>query len=325
MPAYETLHRFEQIKLLSDPRRLRLLQLLMSESASLSGLGRQIGRHPAWVRHHLVRLEQGGLVERQTTATGEHIYRPSAQAFLIQAMVIPQSRRDRTVVLSGSHDLALELLGQEVASSVDVIALTNGSLDGLILLRQGLSQISGCHLFDPIQLEYNRPFVAHLFPDRSIALVTLAERVQGILFQAGNPKGIRDLLDFARADVTIRNRNRGSGTRLWLDASLQRLGIPAQSVRGYASEAVTHTQLARAVCRGEVDAGLGLQAAAQSLDLGFVPLFQELYQLAVPEDLLPQPSVQRMLDQLSRSTFRRRASKLAGYDTTHTGEMLQVH
>jgi len=325
MPAYETLHGFEQIKLLSDPRRLHLLQLLMSEPASLSGLGRQIGRHPAWVRHHLVRLEQGGLIERQATATGEQVYRPSAQAFLIQAMVIPQSRHDRTVVLSGSHDLALELLGQEIASSVDVIALTNGSLDGLILLRQGLSQISGCHLFDPIQMEYNRPFVAHLFPDRSMALITLAERVQGILFQPGNPKGIRDLSDFARADVTIRNRNRGSGTRLWLDASLQSLGIPAQAVCGYASEAVTHTQLARAVRRGEVDAGLGLQAAAQSLDLGFVPLFQELYQLAVPEDLLPQPSVQRMLDHLSRSTFRRRASKLAGYDTTHTGEMVQVH
>ncbi len=133
---------------------------------------------------------------------------------------------------------------------MEVVALTNGSLDGLILLRQGLSQMAGCHLFDPVQREYNRPFVAHLFPDRPMALVTLAERVQGLVFQSGNPKHIRDLSDFARSDVVIRNRNRGSGTRLWLDASLQLLGIPAEAVQGYPSEVSTHTQLARAVHRG---------------------------------------------------------------------------
>jgi putative molybdopterin biosynthesis protein len=158
-----------------------------------------------------------------------------------------------------------------------------------------------------------------------MALVTLAERVQGILIPPQNPKGIRDLSDFARADITIRNRNRGSGTRLWLDASLQLLGIPPEAVHGYPSEVKTHTQLARAVQRGEVDAGLGLQAAAQSLALGFVPLFQEPYQLAVPEDVLPQRSVQCLLDHLNRSSFRRRVSHLAGYDTTHTGELLAVH
>jgi len=320
----QTLHAFDQIKLLADPRRLHLLQLLLDEPASLSGLGRQVGRHPAWVRHHLQRLEQAGLVERQPSCGKERIYRASAQAYLVQAMVTPPSRLGQTLILSGSHDLALELLGEELSSTVDLIALTNGSLDGLILLRQGLSQMAGCHLFDPVQMEYNRPFVTHLFPDRPMALVTLAERVQGILFQPENPKGIRDLSDFARSDITIRNRNRGSGTRLWLDASLQLLGIPAEAVHGYPSEVKTHTQLAWAVRRGEVDAGLGLQAAAQSLGLGFVPLFQELYQLAMPEDVLPQRSVQYLLDHLNRSSFRRRVSHLAGYDTTHTGELLAV-
>ncbi len=320
-----TLQSFDQIKLLADPRRRALLQLLMAAPASLSGLGRQIGRHPAWVRHHLLRLEQAGLVERVETTAREHLYRPSARAYVVQALVIPQARLDRTLVLSGSHDLAVELLGRELAASLEVVALTNGSLDGLILLRQGLSQMAGCHLFDPVQLEYNRPFVAHLFPGRPMALVTLAERVQGILFQPGNPKGIRDLSDFARDDVMIRNRNRGSGTRLWLDASLQMLGIPAEAVQGYPSEVSTHTQLARAVYQGEADVGLGLQAAASAFGLGFLPLFQERYHLVVPEENLSQPPVQWMLDHLNSAAFRRRASQLAGYDTTHTGELLAVH
>ncbi len=321
----QTLQSFDQIKLLADPRRRHLLQLLMAEPASLSGLGRQIGRHPAWVRHHLLRLEQAGLVERVQSTTHEQRYRPSASAYVVQALVIPQARLDRTLVLSGSHDLALEMLGSELASAVEVVALTNGSLDGLILLRQGLSQMAGCHLFDSVQMEYNRPFVAHLFPDRPMALVTLAERVQGILFQSGNPKQIRDLSDFARCDVVIRNRNRGSGTRLWLDASLQLLGIPAEAVQGYPSEVSTHTQLARAVHQGEADVGLGLQAAASAFGLGFLPLFQERYHLVVPEENLSQPAVQWMLDHLNSAAFRRRACHLAGYDTTHTGELLTVH
>jgi putative molybdopterin biosynthesis protein len=321
----QTLQAFDQIKLLSDPRRRHLLQLLMAEPASLSGLGRQVGRHPAWVRHHLLRLEQAGLVERIESTTHEQRYRPSARAYVVQALVLPQARLDRTLVLSGSHDLALEMLGSELASALEVVALTNGSLDGLILLRQGLSQMAGCHLFDAVQMEYNRPYVAHLFPDRPMVLVTLAERVQGILFQSGNPKHIRDLSDFARDDVVIRNRNRGSGTRLWLDASLQLLGIPAKAVHGYPSEVSTHTQLARAVSHGEADVGLGLQAAACAFGLGFLPLFQERYHLVVPEENLSQSPVQSMLDHLNSATFRRRASRLAGYDTTHTGELQTVH
>lgn len=320
-----TLQSFDQIKLLADPRRRALLQLLMAAPASLSGLGRQVGQHPAWVRHHLLRLEQAGLVERVQSAAREHLYRPSARAYVVQALVTPQARLDRTLVLSGSHDLAVELLGSELASAIEVVALTNGSLDGLILLRQGLSQMAGCHLFDPVQMEYNRPFVAHLFPDRPMALVTLAERVQGLLFQAGNPKQIRGLSDFARADVVIRNRNRGSGTRLWLDASLQLLGIPAEVVHGYPSEVTTHTQLALAISEGEADAGLGLQAAASAHGLGFLPLFQERYHLVVPAENLSQTSIQRTLDHLNSAAFRRRASQLAGYDTTHTGELLSVH
>jgi DNA-binding transcriptional ArsR family regulator len=53
---------FDQIKILADPRRLAILKKLMAKPASLSGLGRELGEHPAWIRHHLKQLEAAGLV-----------------------------------------------------------------------------------------------------------------------------------------------------------------------------------------------------------------------------------------------------------------------
>ena len=67
MLPIQALHSFEQIKLMADPRRLRILRILMSGQASLTMLGQQIGEHPAWVRHHLKQLEAAGLVELAET------------------------------------------------------------------------------------------------------------------------------------------------------------------------------------------------------------------------------------------------------------------
>ena len=52
-----------QFAAISDPHRLAILRLLMARSARLVDLGEAMGRHRAWVRHHLMRLVEVGLVE----------------------------------------------------------------------------------------------------------------------------------------------------------------------------------------------------------------------------------------------------------------------
>lgn len=93
MKTIAPLTSFDQIKLLSDPRRLEILRLLMAESATLSQLGRVLGRHPAWVQHHIKALEAGGLVEiaevRVTAGVTEKFYRARAGGFLLQEMILP--------------------------------------------------------------------------------------------------------------------------------------------------------------------------------------------------------------------------------------------
>ncbi len=324
-PTVERLNVFEQIKLLADKRRLAILRHLMGGPASLTQLGRLLGEHPAWVRHHLIRLEQAGLVELADTRTAagvtEKFYRAKANAFLLQEMILPEDPACPTVVFSGSHDLAIELLAHQLEKHLHIILLPVGSLDGLVALRQGLGHLSGCHLLDPSG-EYNLPYVRHLFPDRPTTIVTLAEREQGLILPPGNPKNIRGLADLARADIVFINRNAGSGTRIWMDQQIRQLGIPPAAIRGFQRTAATHTECARLVQTGEADLALGLHAAAHQHCLDFIPLFHERYDIVIPEEQLE--TVSPLLEMLQTRSFRRSVQGLSGYDTTHAGEQIPL-
>ena len=210
MDTFKVLQDLEQVKTLSDPRRLAILRLLMSGPATLTQLGRSLGEHPAWVRHHIKKLEESGLVEISSTQiTGgfvEKYYSAKANALLIQEMILPQSPQISTVVLMGSHDIALERLSRHLAQKqvgVNLLVLPVGSLDGLVALRQGLAHLTGCHLLDPENGDYNRPYVRHIFPDRDISMVTVAEREQGLILPPGNPLEIYKIEDLIRPDVRL--------------------------------------------------------------------------------------------------------------------------
>jgi putative molybdopterin biosynthesis protein len=320
-----SIHSLEQIKLLTDPRRLAILRRLMSAPASLTQLGAALGEHPAWVRHHLKQLEAAGLVElvetRVQSGVTEKFYRARAGGFLLQQTILPDDPAHPTVVFSGSHDLAVELLAEKLSPHLTVLTMPVGSLDGLVSLRQNLCHLSGCHLLDA-DGEYNLPFVRRFFPDRAIQIVTLAHREQGLMTAPGNPKGIRGLPDLTRADVTFVNRNPGSGTRLWLDRQLAAQNIPPGAIRGYGEVVSTHTESARRVQSGAADAAVGLRAAASQFGLDFTPLFHERYDLVLPQE--QAEFLAPLLETIQTSAFRRSVESLTGYETAHTGEQIPL-
>ena len=322
---------FESLKVVADGRRLAILRLLLWEPATLSQLGKLLDMHPAQVRHHLKQLEAAGVVELAATQISggfvEKYYRATARAFVINLAVTPQRPQQEAVVAMGSDDPALEALAGALRrhqSAPDVFAVPVGSLDGLVALRQGVCRLAGCHLPDGEGDDYNLSYVRHLFPGQTMLLLTLAYRQQGLLLARGNPRSVQGLADLARADVTFVNRRRGAGTRLWLDRQLGRLGIAPEQVRGYQREVNTHFEVAETVARGEADVGLGLLAAAQQQGLGFVPLFEERYELVVPEADVADPGLQPLLDCLQTADCRRIINGLAGYSAVRTGEERRV-
>jgi molybdopterin molybdotransferase/putative molybdopterin biosynthesis protein len=319
------LHTFDQLRILSDPRRLAILKHLMAGPATLSQLGRALGEHPAWVRHHLKQLETAGLVELSEVKVSEgyleKYYRAKAHAFLCQELVLPSESGKKVVVLSGSHDLALEKLVGSSYGDLDIYLLPVGSLDGLVALRQGICNATGCHLYDAQSGEFNAPFVRHFFPDRKMALLTLAFREQGLIVPAGNPSHVRGLEDLVQP-IRFINRNRGSGTRLWLDGQLLRIGIHPNQILGYDDEVCTHTEVANAVRQGQAQVGLGIHAAAAAQDLDFIPLFQERFDVVMPQEQFTDQQLSPLFERLYSGEFRREVATLSGYDVTHLGDQV---
>jgi putative molybdopterin biosynthesis protein len=324
METIKPLHAFEQIKILADANRMTILRLLMAGPATLTQLGVSVGEHPAWVRHHVKILEAAQLIEiselRITAGVTEKFYRAKASALLLQELILPKSQKP-VIIFSGSHDTGLEHIAQQLSRHVSILSLPVGSLDGLVNLRQGLCHVAGAHLLDT-NGEYNTPFVRHLFPDRSVSMVTLAHRIQGLIVAPGNPKGIKSISDLAREDVQFINRNPGSGTRLWLDKELRRINLPAEQIRGYENTVQTHSQSAHCVQTGQADVAIGIQAAAWEIELDFIELFEERYDLIIPDEQVRL--VNPLLEHLQTGSFRRELNSLTGYNTAHSGEKIPL-
>jgi len=324
MKKVESINSFEKIKLLADSRRMGILRLLMASPATLTHLAGIMKQSPAWIRHHILALESANLIEvsevRKTGKVTEKFYRARADALLLQELILPRTKKP-AVIFSGSHDLAIEGIAENLAEHIMLLNLSVGSLDGLVNLRQGLCQISGSHLLDETG-EYNTPFVHHLFPDRDVEVVTLAYRTQGLILVRGHPKGIKKIADIAKPNVRFVNRNAGSGTRLWLDSELRKLKIPNEKINGYDEVVKTHSEAAMLIANNKADAALGLQAAARQHGLDFIPLFEERYDLVLPRE--NEKTLAPLLDYLQTATFRNELKALTGYNSTHSGEQIPL-
>jgi putative molybdopterin biosynthesis protein len=314
------------VRVLASEERLRLLRLLMRGPATLTQLGGVVGHHPAWVRHHLLSLEQAGLVELQETRPTkgyvEKFYCATARAYAVNFMVLPEPGERGLLVVLGSDDLALDLLARELRADLaapDVVTIAMGSLEGLIALRQGIGQVAGCHLLDPATGDFNRAHARALFPGRALMLVTLAHRQQGLMVARGNPLGLGAVADIAGSGARLINRNVGSGTRVWLDRLLADAGVTPAAIPGYEIEVMTHGQAAQAVADGAADVALGILAAAHARGLDFVPLLEERYDLVTPREHYESELLAPLLAKLHDRGFRRSIDTLGGYATRETG------
>ena len=227
----------------------------------------------------------------------------------------------RTILAIGSHDMTLDLLAQFLSTRERRLASANvGSLAGLVALRREEAHLAGAHLLDPESGTYNVSYVDRYLGDRPVRLITLVHREQGLIVPEGNPKGLLSLVDLANKDVRMVNRQRGAGTRILLDYHLEQTGIAAEAVAGYDQEEYTHLAVAAAVASGRADVGLGIAAAARALELQFIPLFSERYDLIIPEDILATGLLNPLLDLLSDDQFQAAVMTLPGYDVSAMGE-----
>ena len=294
----------------SDPRLLTIRQTLLSNMMS-NGI--------------LEALSQGYSLEEIEAAFSVHLDRwREERKDTAQAAKALSKKTDtgKALVIVASHDLALNMLVSRLRQKnpeVKIHVTYAGSLGGLIALQEGRADLAGIHLLDAETGEYNYPYVKHLLPGREMAIVHLAYRIQGLMFATGNPNQIKSLEDLRRPDITLINRQKGSGTRILLDQELRQLGIPPSHVKGYAHEVDTHLAIARSIAGGKADVGLGIEAAARACHIDFLPLYRERYDLVIPVENHKNKKLAPLLKVIASNDFRRAVTEAGGYDTSQTG------
>ena len=230
---------------------------------------------------------------------------------------------ERTIFCIGSHDMTIDLLAQFLAEQDRRLASANvGSQGGLIALKRGEAHLAGSHLLDPESGEYNLKYIRKYLNGIPVKVYGFVGRQQGLMTKKGNPKGIYSLDDLARSGVRFVNRQRGAGTRLLLDYQLSKKGIAVAVIHGYNQEEYTHLGVAAAVASGRADCGLGIPAAAQSLDLNFIPLFEETYQLIIPNIFADSVLLKPLFDVIHSYKFQQAVAKMPGYDICTMGSLI---
>jgi putative molybdopterin biosynthesis protein len=229
------------------------------------------------------------------------------------------------IVIMGSHDFTIELLSHELTRVYPHFSLslsTVGSTGGLIALAKGICQAACAHLFDPETQTYNVAFLPAYLSHRAVIVVGLVFRDFGLIVPRGNPLKICSVADMARGDVKIVNRQEGSGTRMFFDGELKRLGINSADVRGYGDEVATHNEAALAVFSGSSDAAMGIFTAAHMLGLDFVHLAKERFDLIIPRESIAQAPIDALLQVIRSEDFKAKVNRMGGYDTSVTGQLI---
>jgi len=241
------------------------------------------------------------------------------------ALLEMRERIENRIIMMGTHDFCLDYLSNFLSFNfphLELFSSNVGSISGLVSLREGYCHLAGVHIFDPESGEYNLPFIPRMLPDLPVVVMTLFHRHLGLLIKKGNPKSICGLKDLLRDDVSFIGRDVLSGTRLVLDFLLKNEGIDPAGIRGYEEEASNHMALASIVAGEKADVGVGILPAAKALDLDFIPLYPERFDIVIPQKFFNQHPIRSLIQVIRSQEFRGELASQGGYDITHTGKVL---
>lgn len=229
----------------------------------------------------------------------------------------------KQVVISG-QDIVLDMLSKYIEKHTSLIPLRlyNGSLNSLVSMYNGECDVVSVHLYDGDTGEYNLPYVKRIFVSQPFILINLVCRKAGIYVQQGNPQNIKTWSDLANTQTTIVNREKGSGARALLDEQLRMNGISTDSVKGYEKELTSHFSIASAVASGQADAGLGIESVAKMVNVDFIPLIKEQYDLIILKTKENVELLKVIKEAVCSTEYRSQLEQLNGYDLSLTGKII---
>ena len=231
-----------------------------------------------------------------------------------------------TLVVIGSHDNIIDVLANLLHKGRKAIRISSahvGSMGGIMAIRRGEAHLAGSHLLDEESGEYNISFIKRFLADAELQLINLCYRQQGLIVAQGNPLKIKGFEDVAKNNLSFINRQNGAGTRLLTDKTLKDMGLNPSDINGYEHEEYTHMSVAAAIANGSVDCGMGILAAANALNLDFVPVAEERYDLIIPKQFMDDKKIQALLELIRNSDeFKTLVNSLGGYSLRDSGNIM---
>lgn len=227
------------------------------------------------------------------------------------------------IVISG-QDLVLDILGKHIekGSSYKTLRSYTGSLNSLISMYNGECDIVSLHVLDGDTGEYNLPYVKKILVSYPYILINLVSRKAGLYVQKGNPHGLTSWKDLQKKQVTIINREKGSGARVLLDEQLRIHNIPVKEIEGYTNEETNHLSVASAVNSGLADTGVGIEKAAKIVGIDFIPLITERLDLVILKTPENEPLIANIKEILASPSFQSEINSLSDYDTSQMGSVI---
>jgi molybdate transport repressor ModE-like protein len=241
---------------------------------------------------------------------------------------------DRAHVLTfyASHDDALVALRERAAATqgaserLHLDIRFTGSVDSIQALNEGRCVMAGFHTVQqPAAGSLAERAYKPLLQPGLHKIIGFAQRTQGLMVARGNRLRLQSLQDVHRTGARFVNRALGTGTRVLLDELLAQAGLSPADLKGYEVTEPSHAAVAQAIAAGAADTGLGIELAARSRGLDFVPLVQENYHLVCLKSALDQPAVQALREVLRSPAWQQQMATLAGYTPSRCGEVLPLH
>lgn len=241
------------------------------------------------------------------------------------------NRKIADLVVVGSHDYLFNAILRHVSRDFQVKIVNAGSLAGLDSVAKGIADLAGMHVLDKDTGIYNIPIIKRYGYEKKVALIAGYLREIGLIVPKGNPKKISSLLDLLREDIVFINRSRYSGTRVLIDLMLEKIakerGISfdelVSKIKGYYSEAKTHSGVAINVLNGRADVGVSLRYVAIKYGLDFIPLAYERFDIAVSLDSVGAREVRKVVEFMRSSEFKEMLREYPGYKLLdNTGELI---
>ncbi|WP_142307833.1 substrate-binding domain-containing protein [Bacillus cereus] len=234
------------------------------------------------------------------------------------------SRGLDTCIISG-QELTLDMLAKRIENrlpSSNILRAYQGSLTSLIKMYQGEGSIVSLHLFDGETGTYNVPYVKRILVGQPCIMINLLSRNVGFYVRKGNPKRIKAWADISGSTIKFVNREKGSGIRVLVDEQLRIQKLNKADISGYEWEESNHLGVATQVANGKADVGVGSEKFSQIVNVDFIPIMKEQYDLVILKNKENEELIEVVKDILQSEEFHNELNAIGGYDITKTGQIV---